>query len=66
MKQLCQHCNKETDGYQMTINREKFFVCLTCKKQSDYIPFVHPNRNEDYAGIYCPDFEGSHNMEYGR
>ena len=63
---MCQHCNEEMEGYQMIINKEKFFMCFTCGKQSDYIPFVNPNRNDRYANILCPDFEGSHNMEYGR
>lgn len=66
MEQQCEHCGKTTTGYKMTINREPFFVCLTCKEHSKYIPFVHPNRNEKFAGIICPDFPGSHNAEYGR
>ena len=66
MKQICEHCKKETEGYQMTVNREKWFVCLTCKKQSMYVPFVHPNFNELYASIISLDFEGSHNSTYGR
>jgi len=66
MEQHCEHCKCEQTGYKTIINREQFFHCLTCKKDSTYIPFVHPNRNERYAGIVAPDFPGSHNAEYGR
>lgn len=66
MKQLCEHCKKETEGYKMTVNREPFFVCMECKQQSKYVPFVHPNRNEKYASIISLDFKGSHNAEYGK
>lgn len=33
MKQACEHCNKETEGYQMTVNGVKLFICLTCKQE---------------------------------
>ncbi|MDD4804507.1 MAG: hypothetical protein PHN69_04965 [Candidatus Pacebacteria bacterium] len=66
MKQICEKCGIETEGYKMIINREPFFVCFTCKEHSKYIPFVHKNFNPDYAGIICPDFPGSHNSEYCR
>ncbi len=66
MKQLCEHCKKETEGYKMTVNGDPMFVCMECKQKSKYVPFVHPNFNEKYSGIVCPDFPGSHNFDYGR
>jgi hypothetical protein len=66
MIQYCEHCGKDTKGFKITINGEHDFMCLTCNKHSKYIPFVHPNRNEEYASIGILDFDGSHNKEYGR
>ena len=66
MIQYCEHCGKDTKGYMLKLNGEPNFVCLTCDNYSKYIPFVHPNRNEEYASIGLLDFDGSHNKEYGR
>ena len=66
MLQYCDYCNKITKGFKITINGEHDFMCLTCKNHSKFIPFIHPNRNEEYASIGLLDFEGSHNNTYGK
>lgn len=66
MEHKCNNCGKVTEGFKVTINGVSDFMCLTCKTHTKYIPFVHPNRNEDYASIISLDFDGSHNKEYGR
>lgn len=61
MKQLCEHCNKETDGYQMTVNGVKLFICLTCKTEQ---PLIETLKNTSCGVVYkC---KGFHNTDYKR
>lgn len=58
MKWYCKHCEKETEGFIVSIADTKDFFCCACKKHTEY------NKKDKVTPIVIYKCGGFHDTDY--